>query len=196
MDSLLFEAKQQQLASIRQQLWMLVDFNTDVRSVVLSFTPAQIGSPAGIQELCQKLPAVSKTHAAAKCLYYLEADNAAAVVTAFDGYMVRTLAAATDKRTNPHSISRRQQHSEGNCLYVGSSALANFEARFKRHCGYYGGQDRTFGLKLNKWLHTDDVTLKLHYWLFDALDQEVLQLLEDGLWECKKPLFGRKGSSR
>ena len=78
----------------------------------------------------------------------------------------------------------------GACLYVGSSQ--SMCTRFKEHLGY--GSASTYALQLIHWarplgLHLQFVCAKY------AKDTpaEVLQALEDTLWQNQKPMFGRLG---
>ena len=78
------------------------------------------------------------------------------------------------------------------CLYVGSSyELPN---RFKEHLGY--GTPAKFALQLVHWARDfHELELTFEYAEYDdTLEEDVLQALEDTLWEKRKPMFGRKGS--
>jgi hypothetical protein len=78
------------------------------------------------------------------------------------------------------------------CFYVGSSH--DFRKRLKEHLGY--GNPKTYSLQLAHWAQdfsTLELTLECDQ--YDAaLGQDVLQALEDTLWDNMRPMFGRKGS--
>lgn len=78
------------------------------------------------------------------------------------------------------------------CFYVGSSY--DFLKRFKEHIGY--GAKTTYALHLSHWAQDFPLLeLALHYAQYqEGTSQDLLQALEDALWEKKMPMFGRKGS--
>ena len=76
------------------------------------------------------------------------------------------------------------------CLYVGSSA--DIGKRLREHLGY--GARQTYALQLAHWAR--DLRLEVEFVCVKyegTEDKEVLQALEDTLWDELQPLFGRRG---
>ena len=78
-------------------------------------------------------------------------------------------------------------------LYVGSSA--KFKSRLESHLGK--GSIRTFALKINKWDNALDYKLKINVFKVEYLDgspvpQNVLELIEQEVWDIHRPVFGKK----
>jgi len=76
-------------------------------------------------------------------------------------------------------------------LYVGSSN--SISSRIKQHLGF--GPNGTFALQTKYWLEGLSGGLNITVWRFSSsIDQDVIQALEDGLWEEHKSMFGRRGT--
>ncbi len=78
-------------------------------------------------------------------------------------------------------------------LYVGSSS--KFKSRLERHLGK--GSIRTFALKINKWDNSLSYKLKVQVFKVESLNdspisQNVLELIEQEVWEEHQPVFGKK----
>jgi hypothetical protein len=86
------------------------------------------------------------------------------------------------------------------CLYVGSSH--DIKNRIKQHLGIdlKKGENyisKTYALYMSTWLVEKSVKIKIDIYNFKADDKEIpnyLQIVEDLMWECYKPLFGKKGA--
>lgn len=76
---------------------------------------------------------------------------------------------------------------QSNILYVWSSK--NIKRRFQEHCWF--GSQKTYSLQLNSWINPNR---KITFWYIkiDSENQDILQILEDWLWENLKPIFWRK----
>ncbi len=75
-------------------------------------------------------------------------------------------------------------------LYVGSSK--SFPSRFAQHLGLAGGAD-TYAMRLNQWASGYPLDVKLSLWFFSpGMDQWTLELLEQALWDTKRPLLGKR----
>ncbi len=75
-------------------------------------------------------------------------------------------------------------------LYVGSSK--SFPSRFAQHLGLAGGAD-TYAMRLNQWASDCPLDVKLSLWFFPpGMDQWTLELLEQALWDTKRPLLGKR----
>jgi hypothetical protein len=81
-------------------------------------------------------------------------------------------------------------------LYVGSSGDSHIKTRLREHWGKCS--DGTYSLHLDKWWLKDhpDEPLQIDIWelsKFGEDDQAYLQIVEDILWDQRKPLFGKRG---
>ncbi|MGF6596298.1 hypothetical protein P3T23_001005 [Paraburkholderia sp. GAS448] len=94
------------------------------------------------------------------------------------------------------NLSRKNElMDDSDTLYVGSSR--DFASRLQQHFGF--GHEGTYALHLKRWVpeslcHTP---LVLEYWTVRDSKQvrsDVLQTLEDYLWDHSRPIFGRRGS--
>jgi hypothetical protein len=75
-------------------------------------------------------------------------------------------------------------------FYVGSSA--SLGRRFREHLGY--GARGTYALHLAQWARTLNLEMQLSAASYPAaVDENMIGVLEDELWERLKPMFGRKG---
>lgn len=91
-------------------------------------------------------------------------------------------------KTNERAYSRLMAISA--YLYVGRSQ--NISQRLKEHLGF--GAKRTYAMQLAHWAPTLRLELEFTCAKYrpDVKD-EILQALEDTLWDQLKPMFGRKG---
>jgi len=117
------------------------------------------------------------------CLYYLECRSADVDLTKVEAAF--TKARARKARAYP------RLNSPGTCLYVGSSR--SLSKRLRDHLGY--GARSTYALQLAHWatplaLHLDFVCAKYA----EDIPREVMQALEDTLWQVRRPMFGRRGA--
>ena len=119
------------------------------------------------------------------CLYYFEISqpipSLELVTNAFNS-------AKVDPQRSGLAYARLN-NSTGTCFYVGSSH--SVATRLKQHLGY--GHKGTYALQLKHWA-PNNLKLNLVCALYaNGTTPEVLQCLEDSLWENKQPLFGRRG---
>jgi hypothetical protein len=153
---------------------------TEVRSwpIDVSALPREAAGSSLIQEVSDW---AGKSKA---CLYYFECRS-----TSIDLARVeRTFANAKVHKANDRAYPRL--NAQGTCFYVGSSRLV--AKRFKEHLGF--GARQTYALQLVHWarplsLELDFVCAKYA----ENIRVEVIQALEDTLWETRKPMFGRQG---
>lgn len=116
-------------------------------------------------------------------LYYVQVMNnpdLAKVESAFSN--------AKKAKKNGRVYPRFNNQSE--FLYVGSSS--NIFQRFKEHLGY--GSRSTYSLQLAHWAR--DLNLALDFICArygKDMDSDVIQAIEDELWNGLLPMFGRKG---
>jgi hypothetical protein len=78
------------------------------------------------------------------------------------------------------------------CLYVGGSK--NIVTRLKQHLGYSAAKG-TYSLQLLHWATSLslDLTFSCARYGFEQ-PQDVLQALEDTLWDINRPMLGRRGA--
>ena len=98
----------------------------------------------------------------------------------------RVFREATQEHTRAYP--RLNQHST--FFYVGSSR--NMYQRLREHLGY--GSGKTYSLQLAHWASNSDLELGFHYARYSSgTADEVVQVIEDTLWDELRPMFGRRG---
>ena len=120
----------------------------------------------------------------AACLYFFDVTSHVADATLIKNCFIK----AKEEYGGCFAFSRVNK-SDGSCLYVGSShSLGN---RLKEHLGF--GNKATYSLQLKHWA-PKDVSYTFVAAKYDEVKEGLLQVLEDTLWNSKKPMFGRLGS--
>ena len=75
-------------------------------------------------------------------------------------------------------------------LYVGASF--NIYQRFKEHLGY--GSKSTYSLQLAHWACNLNLELDFIYGEYpQGIGRDIIQVIEDTLWDELRPMFGRRG---
>lgn len=119
------------------------------------------------------------------CLYYFECRSADIDLTEIAG----AFAAAKARKRRARAYPRR--NSPGPCLYVGGSL--SMGKRLREHLGY--GSAGTYALQLTHW--ATPLSLQLDFvcarYSKDT-PPDVIQALEDMLWQVRQPMFGRRGA--
>lgn len=168
----------QRLNEISQQLTGVSPINTGT----LSFTVAQALNSS--EQLLKSVEKIAK-----KELPYIYTLSASGEI---DADQIRlAFSTAKAKKRNNRAYARLNTEASP-CFYVGSSY--DFLKRFREHIGY--GAKTTYALHLSHWAQDfPDLELIWHYAQYqEGTSQDLLQALEDTLWEKKMPMFGRKGS--
>lgn len=118
-----------------------------------------------------------------KSIYFIEVDTRTdlpGIRRAFDD------AKRKDKASRAYCRLNDARH----CLYVGRSD--ELHARVWQHLGY--GHGKTYALQLSHWAHTLHLRFELYCAQYPRdTENDVLQAIEDQLWDEKKPMFGRRG---
>ena len=85
-------------------------------------------------------------------------------------------------------------HDNTACLYVGSSvgSAGSLQTRIHQHLGFSGGEG-TYALYLSRFTEFEPLDLSLRVAWYPTEDRELIQVLEDTMWDQKRPLFGRRG---
>jgi len=98
---------------------------------------------------------------------------------------------AKSNNINNRAFARLNENANSKVFYVGSSrSLGN---RIEQHLGF--GHQGTFSLQIIHWSSGISGELTITIYRFpENLGQDVIQAIEDGLWEKHKPMFGRRGS--
>jgi hypothetical protein len=116
-------------------------------------------------------------------LYYFELTSEPSVDLA------RVEQAYKDARANSARAFARPIR-QSNCLYVGGSQ--NISQRLKGHLGF--GAKGTYAMQLAHWAPHLNLTLKFTCARYaDTERPEIMQALEDTLWDTLTPMLGRKG---
>ncbi|HOS95232.1 MAG TPA: hypothetical protein PLQ54_18120 [Armatimonadota bacterium] len=119
------------------------------------------------------------------CLYYVECRSADVDLTE----IAAAFAAAKARKRRARAYPRL--NSLGTCLYVGSSR--SMGKRLREHLGY--GAAGTYALQLAHW--ATPLSLELDFVCAKYAEDtrpEVMQALEDTLWQVRRPMFGRRGA--
>lgn len=100
----------------------------------------------------------------------------------------RTFLNTKEKEKNRRAYPRFNRQSE--FLYVGSSF--NISQRFKEHLGY--GSKKTYSIQLAHWASNLNLELDFIYAKYpEDIAHDVIQVIEDTLWDILSPMFGRRG---
>jgi hypothetical protein len=152
----------------------------EVRSWSIDAT--DLPSEAAVSSLLQEVSEwISVSRA---CLYYFECRSTDTDLAKVERAFVKVKARKGHKRAYP------RLNAQGTCFYVGSSQ--SLAKRLRDHLGF--GPSGTYALQLAHWapplaLQLDFVCARYP----DDTPREVIQALEDTLWETRRPMFGRKG---
>lgn len=174
--SALPEQTQSALASISAAVEGMVPIEVRSWQINMSTLPTEPGRPTLIQD-------ISAWAGKSKCfLYYLECLS-----TNLDLSMVeRTFTDAKTRRERAYP----RLNAPGKCFYVGGSQ--SIARRISEHLGY--GAKKTYALQLIHWARPLSLELEFVCAKYpENTPTEVMQALEDTLWETKAPMFGRKG---
>ena len=99
-------------------------------------------------------------------------------------------AAICEQTGNKLSYSRLLNEDKPNALYVGSSR--SFTSRFSQHLGITGGAG-TYSMRLKQWASKEPLKVATRLWFFPpAVESWTLELLEQALWDMKRPLLGKR----
>jgi hypothetical protein len=116
-----------------------------------------------------------------KWVYVFLADNLVELLRKFRNKREKEMdnkkfAQANEKIGHPKSV------------YVGSSK--KLRTRMAEHFGKV--HDKTYAIRFNEWLPNDE-EITCFYFEVEAQSQEVLQALENGMWDNLQPIIGKKG---
>lgn len=108
------------------------------------------------------------------------------------GAVLEAYCAAKASKAGGRAFARVNLPNENNSkfLYIGSSA--NTLTRMKQHFGL--GSKQTYAMHLLEWVNRLPRKIILTIYVFDAVHQEKLHLIEEYMWAKYKPLLGRSGS--
>lgn len=90
-----------------------------------------------------------------------------------------------------YALARRNHDHDGQTIYVGSSM--EISSRLREHL--QKAHVKTFALHLGRWCPAENHVLRVEVQApEDDTQNEVLQDVEDALWDQYRPLFGRRGA--
>lgn len=119
-----------------------------------------------------------------KCIYYFELCSPNIDLDKIK----QAFAQSKEKNASERAYSRLNDGGKG--FYVGSSQ--SIAKRLTEHLGY--GASKTYALQLIHWARPLSLHLKFICAKYpETTSSNVIQGLEDTLWEIKKPIFGRQG---
>jgi len=153
---------------------------SEVRSwpIDVSALPREVADSSLVQEVSD-WAGTSKA-----CLYYFECRSTGIDLASVERAFVKAKAGKANKRAYP------RLNAQATCFYVGSSQ--SVVRRFKDHLGF--GARTTYALQLVHW--APPLSLQLDFVCAKYAEDtpiEVIQALEDTLWEGRRPMFGRQG---
>ncbi len=104
--------------------------------------------------------------------------------------VVRDFRAEKVSRGKEAYLSRFNENldSSSEALYVGGSK--NIVTRLHNHLNSAG---KTYSLHLHRWLREEYGRVRVQVQFLDD-NADLAQEIEDGLWDLKKPIFGRRGA--
>lgn len=172
------ELAQKSLARISKALNGVVPFDTKEWQFAIASLPEGKDESKLIDEVRQ-WAGNSKN-----CVYYLQCANPEVDLSEVG----RRFADAKAHERNGRAYARLNTKSA--CFYVGSSRTV--AKRLTEHLGY--GAASTYALQLVHWARPLNLQLVFVCAKYPpATAYEVVQELEDALWEKREPMFGRKG---
>lgn len=171
MENILSLAKNHQIKLLQETLEKLNKLNEPSEQKTISFSIKDILDDSGIEKLAKQLPK------SWKFIYFF---------TSLEYHNIPNLFRSNHNKEIKFTKLNKNEVSEN--LYVGSSS--SLRNRFKQHCGkWYKG---TYAIKFRAWLTNSNIKIDFHYFKIEASDQDVLQNIEDGLWDIMRPIFGKK----
>lgn len=130
----------------------------------------------------------SRCNAPASVIYCFELENVSGYTSLRENFSRR--ATICDQTGNQLCYSRLLNEDHPNALYVGSSR--SFTTRFSQHLGLTGGAG-TYSMRLNRWASTERLEVRTRLWIFPpGVDAWTLELLEQALWDTRRPLLGKR----
>ncbi len=131
-----------------------------------------------------------------KCIYIITAEKFTLKQKFVSDKFKRLKETYGAKNYHCSKINYRTINNKNNeVLYVGSKENKLYD-RLSQHLGIIKNSGRsTYSLYLKDWWE-DHSSLTITIWnLTNAVTSDVLQIIEDSIWEELRPLFGKKGST-
>lgn len=139
----------------------------------------------GLGEVLPLVAEVKKWSGAGSYIYYFECAETSDLTLASGAFSFAKL-----RDTGLRSYAKSNGPSSG--LYVGGSR--SIFSRLNQHLGYSAARG-TYSLQLLHWGPPLSLDLTFSCARYDpSPTQDVLQALEDTLWDCKSPMLGRRGA--
>jgi len=135
-------------------------------------------------EVCDMLSNWEKKNRGNRYIYIIQASNDTDIDKCYHQY-------EKAKTNNVGGRAYARINKPSRTFYIGSSS--SLGSRIKQHLGF--GPKGTFSLQTAYWLNEIFGELNIIIWRFSKeISQEIIQVVEDGLWGKCKPMFGRKGA--
>lgn len=136
-------------------------------------------------EIRIELSAWEKQNIGSRYIYIIQATETTDVVLCRHQYEN-----AKSTKEKARAYARLNDSKDSKVFYVGSSS--SLGDRIKQHLGF--GPKGTFALHVTHWSSDIPGGLTISIFRFPPnIDQNVIQAIEDGLWEKHRPIFGRRG---
>lgn len=150
------------------------------------FSLSTLSDPDGIRDVLDRVRSkFSARSAVIYCFELLDVSGYGAMKAAF-----KQRVSHCEQSGRRLRYSRLVDEQNPASLYVGSSK--SFPSRFAQHLGLAGGAD-TYAMRLNQWASGYPLDVELSLWFFPpGMDQWTLELLEQALWDTKRPLLGKR----
>ena len=112
--------------------------------------------------------------------------------TSIANKLYECLSDAKSSSDNNRKYSRiNNSNADSLCLYVGSSK--SITQRIKQHLGY--AHPAIYSLHLKSWPNLPKTSVSIEILKYPGdVGQDVLQAIEDSLWQSSMPLFGKQGA--
>lgn len=115
--------------------------------------------------------------------------NAVPLTEVFESFKVARDEQEASDYLGKKNLCRGNQSADGKVLYVGRSYSPR--ERFKGHLR--AGTSGTYAIHFQKWATGIDLQVDFFLYQFSGIGDRVVQVIEDGLWDLLRPMFGRRG---
>ena len=160
--------------------------------VSLSFTTSQL-TTAAIEELASSLPTGHKKEdkeAEFIYIFTLSENNDVPITDILSAFGSARDWQDSDEYDGKKNLCRPNEICEPvRALYVGRSYKPR--DRMKQHLS--ASIAGTYAIHFSTWASELEIQIDFYLYRFSGLGNRVVQVLEDGLWDNLKPIFGRRG---
>lgn len=166
-----------------------INFDEIEKYNTISISFAEIDTPKA-EEVCNVLSSWGKKNKGSRYLYIIQATSETDINKCHQTY--ENAKKENKNKKGGRAYARLNKNKDSNVFYVGSSS--SLSSRIEQHLGLSKSKG-TYALQAQHWLKGISGELIITIWRFPAsIGQDVIQAVEDGLWEKCKPMFGRRGA--